>query len=73
MATVPAPVLHVDADPIDGLERGTVHVLAEDPALLGDIDAQFAASAHRQLIARSLFVDSGPWEPLDGDCCVLKS
>lgn len=44
-------------------DRGTVCVIDEDPALLDPFDA----AARQQLVARSLCVHTGAWEPLAGD------
>lgn len=57
---VAAPVF---VDAIGARERGTVCVLDEDPALLAAPDS----AARRRLVARSLSVGTGAWDPLDGD------
>ena len=45
-------------------DRGTVHVVDEDPALLGTLERPLA---RRELIARELSVRTGAWKPLAGD------
>jgi CRP-like cAMP-binding protein len=50
---------------------GAVRLADADPTLLGSIPAPLAAAAREQLVARSVRLDAGPWDPrpgeLDGD------
>jgi CRP-like cAMP-binding protein len=44
-----------------------VHLADSDPQLLAGLDAEHAAIAHRQLVARAVAVGTGRWAPLVGD------
>jgi CRP-like cAMP-binding protein len=47
--------------------RPAVRVADEDPALLGDVAEDLLEAARQQLLARTMWVESGRWEPLAGD------
>ncbi len=47
--------------------RPAVRVAEEDPALLGDLPDDALEAARQQLLARTMWVEAGHWEPLAGD------
>jgi CRP/FNR family transcriptional regulator, cyclic AMP receptor protein len=47
--------------------RPAVRIADEDPGLLGALPAGLAEAARHQLVARTLWVESGRWEPLMSD------
>lgn len=51
------------ADPL----RSAVRVVEEDPALCGTLAEPLAEIARQQLLARTMWVEAGRWEPLGGD------
>jgi CRP-like cAMP-binding protein len=51
------------ADPL----RAAVRIIDEDPALCGDLPDHLLEKARQQLLARTMWVESGRWEPLAGD------
>jgi CRP/FNR family cyclic AMP-dependent transcriptional regulator len=44
-----------------------VRVAEEDPALLGALTGELADTARHQLVARTVWVEAGRWDPFDGD------
>ena len=47
--------------------RPVVRLADEDPALLGPVPEQLLDAARHQLVARTLWAETGHWEPLAGD------
>jgi CRP/FNR family cyclic AMP-dependent transcriptional regulator len=47
--------------------RPAVRIADEDPALLGTLSDELLQAARHQLVARTLWVEPGRWEPLSGD------
>jgi len=44
-----------------------VRIVDEDPALLGALPSDLVDAARHQLVARTLWIEPGRWEPLSGD------
>jgi CRP/FNR family cyclic AMP-dependent transcriptional regulator len=67
MAVAALGVARPAPDPLAFRERVAVRILDEDPGLLGPLEGELAAAARQQLVARALWRDRGPWEPLRAD------
>ncbi len=57
----------VAPDPLGSRERLAVHIVDEDPGLIGTLSGELAGVARQQLMARTLWRDPGRWEPLNSD------
>lgn len=68
VAAVPIPALPRRAPvPPTGHDLSTVRLLDEDGDLAGPLEGALAEAARHQLLARTVWLDSGRWAPLDTD------
>jgi hypothetical protein len=44
-----------------------VRIVDEDPALIGPVPEELLEVARHQLVARTMWAETGPWDPLAGD------
>jgi hypothetical protein len=54
-------------DRFDDRARSAVRVAEEDPGLLGALSGKLADAARHRLVARTLWLDPGSWQPLSTD------
>ncbi len=67
LGVVTALPVHFAHDPLDERPRCAVRVADEDPGLLGALTGTLADAARHRLVARTLWLDPGGWEPLSVD------
>src|SRR5690349_14528136 len=67
LGSVTALPVRFSRDPLHEGARPAVRVAEEDPGLLGTLTGTLADAARHRLVARTLWLDPGVWEPLSTD------